>query len=85
MFKEINHARTDAIIDLIRTLPELEQTVIARGLSAAKPKKKLSEKEKREKRKQSHLKGIAEGLREIQEAKRGGKPMKTLDEFLDEL
>jgi hypothetical protein len=79
MFREINHARTEALVDYIRILPVSEQKFITRQLNS---KKKLSAKEKR---KLKELKGIAEGLREIKESKRTGKPMKTLDEFLNEL
>ena len=42
MFKEINHARTEAIIGYIRTLPDSEQKVIVSTLTEAHPKKKLS-------------------------------------------
>jgi hypothetical protein len=56
MFREINHARTEAIINTIRILPESEQKFIVRQLNS---KKKLSA---REKRKLQVLKGIAEGL-----------------------
>jgi hypothetical protein len=79
MFRGINNARTAATVNYIRTLPEPEQKAIVRQLVS---KKKLSKKAKK---KIEILKGIAEGLREIKEAKRTGKPMKTLDEFLDEL
>ena len=82
MFREVNHARTDALIEYIRILPQSEQKIIVDSLTASKSKKKLSTKEKK---KLQILKGIAEGLKEIKEAKRTGKPMKTLDEFLDEL
>jgi hypothetical protein len=79
MFREINQARTDSIVNYIRTLPESEQKAIARNLTS---KKKLSAKEKR---KVQELKGIAEGLREIKEAKRGGKQLMDLEDALNEL
>ncbi len=82
MFKEINHARTEAIIGYIRTLPDSEQKVIVSTLSDTDPKKKLSTKEKK---KQEHLRGIAEGLREIKEAKRTGKKLPDLQDLIDEL
>ncbi len=82
MFREINHARTEALIDYIRILPENEQKAIVSGISDFKGKKKLTKKQKNT---QQVLKGIAEGLKEIKEAKRTGKPMKTLEEFLDEI
>ena len=80
MFREINHTRTEAIIELIRTLPASEQTAIARSL--AKPAKKLSSKEKKTR---EVLNDIAEGLREIKESKRTGKKLMSLDEVLNEL
>jgi hypothetical protein len=79
MFREINRQRTDSIVSYIRTLPESEQKVITRRLTS---KKKLSAKEKR---KLQELKGIAEGLREIKEAKRGGKQLMDLQDALNEL
>jgi hypothetical protein len=80
MFRETNHSTTKAVIELIRTLPDREQKVIAKTL--AEPKKKLSA---REKKKQEVLNGIAEGFREIKEARRGGKQLMDLDDALNEL
>ena len=82
MFRETNHTVTEAIINLVRTLPEREQKIIAKTLNTTKPTKKLSKKEKKT---QEVLNDIAEGLREIKEAKRTGKKMITLDEALNEL
>lgn len=82
MFREINHTRTGAIIDLVRTLPEREQKIIVKTLTTPQKKKKLSKKEKKT---QEVLNDIAEGLREIKEAKRTGKKMMSLDEALNEL
>jgi hypothetical protein len=82
MFREINNTRTEAIIDLIRTLPQAEQTAIVRSLSAVKRKKKLTRKEKNT---QEVLRGIAEGLKEIKDAKRKGKELMDLEEALNEL
>jgi phage-related protein len=80
MFKEINQARTEAVIDYIRMLPVNEQKAIIKSIS--KPGKKLTKKQKKT---QEVLKGIAEGLREIKEAKRGGKQLMNLDDALNEL
>ncbi len=66
-------------INNIRILPESEQKFIVRSLNS---KKKLSAKEKK---KLQILKGIAEGLREIKEAKRGGKELPDLQDLIDEL
>lgn len=82
MFREINHTRTGAIIDLVRSLPEREQKIIVKTLNTPQQKKKLSKKEKKT---QEVLKDIAEGLREIKEAKRTGKKMMSIDEALNEL
>ena len=83
MFRDsVNNTTTEAIIGLIRTLPKREQKIIVKTLNNPKPKKKLSRKEKN---KQKELKGIAEGLREIMEAKRGGKQLMDLEDALNEL
>jgi hypothetical protein len=82
MFKEVNHARTEALIEYIRILPEREQKLIASSIPTSKSKKKLST---REKKKLQELKGIAEGLREIKEAKRTGKKLPDLQDLIDEL
>ena len=82
MFREINNTRTEAIIDLIRTLPQAEQTAIVRSLSAVKRKKKLTRKEKNT---QEVLRGIAEGLKEIKDGKRKGKELMDLEDALNEL
>jgi len=82
MFREINHTRTGAIIDLVRSLPEREQKIIVKTLTTPQQKKKLSKKEKKT---QEVLNDIANGLREIKEAKRTGKKMMSLDEALNEL
>ena len=79
MFREINHARTEAIINTIRILPESEQKFIVRQLNS---KKKLSA---REKRKLQILKGIAEGLKEIKEAKRNGNKLPDLQDLINDL
>jgi hypothetical protein len=79
MFREINHARTEAIINTIRILPESEQKFIVRQLNS---KKKLSA---REKRKLQVLKGIAEGLKEIKEAKRNGNKLPDLQDLINDL
>lgn len=81
MFKESKHT-TDAIVDLIHTLPQRQQKVIVKKLAASKSPKKLSKKAKK---KQEVLKSIEDGLREIKEAKRSGKKRKTMEEFLNEL
>jgi MFS superfamily sulfate permease-like transporter len=83
MFREINHTRTEAIIDLVRTLPEREQKIIVKTLSSPKPKK--GRKNGSAKTEQDVLDSIKRGLEEIKESKRTGKPMKTLDEFLNEI
>lgn len=80
MFRETSHTTTKAVIELIRTLPDKEQRVIAKTLAA--PKKKLS---KREKKTQEVLNDIAAGWSEVKEAKRTGIPLPTLTETLNEL
>lgn len=78
MFKE---TPTQKLVEYLQTLPEKDKQVIVKTLSSPKPKKKLNEKDKR---KQQVLKSISAGLHEIKESKRTGKPLKTLDEFLNE-
>lgn len=82
MLREINHIRAEALVDYLRTLPKVEQEIIISRLSGEGPKKKLGRKEKNTLR---ELRGIAEGLREIKEAKRAGKELMDLDDLLSEL
>ncbi len=79
MFRE---GQTQKLIEYIQTLPKDEQLYIAEKISEPKAKKKLSKKEAA---KQRVLDSIKHGLLEIQEAKRTGKKMKTIDEFLNEI
>ena len=79
MFKE--HA-TEKLIEYIQALPDKEQKFIVKSLSSPKVKKKKNEKRVTE---QDVLNSIKRGLEEIKESKRTGIPLKTLDEFLDEL
>ncbi len=79
MFRE---GATQKLVEYIQTLPKDERIYIAGKISEPKAKKKLSKKEAA---KQRVLDGIKEGLLEIQEAKRTGKKMKTIDEFLNEI
>jgi hypothetical protein len=82
MFRETNHTVTEAIINLVRTLPEREQKFIAKTLNTTKTKKKT---DKKELKKQQVLNDIRDGLLEIKEAKRTGKKLKSLEEFLNEI
>jgi hypothetical protein len=79
MFKE---SPTEKLIEYIQALPEREQKIIAKTLNAPKRVKKLSKKEKKT---QEVLNDIKDGLLEIKEAKRTGKKLKTLEEFLNEI
>lgn len=79
MFKE--HA-TEKLIEYIQALPVREQRIIAKTLNTPKAKKKLSKKEKKT---QEVLNDIAEGLREIKEAKRTGKELPDIQVLIDEL
>lgn len=83
MFRETKHSTTEAVIELIRTLPEKEQKVIVRTFTSvkSKPKRKTSSV----RTEQDVLNSIKGSLKQIKEAKRTGKPLKTLDEFLNEL
>jgi len=80
MFKE--HT-TEKLIEYIQTLPDKEQKFIIKTLSTTKVKK--ARKTGSVRKEQDILNGIKEGLQEIKESKRTGKPLKTLDEFLNEL
>jgi hypothetical protein len=80
MFKE--HA-TEKLIEYIQALPDKEQKLILKSLSATKPKK--IRKATSVRTEQDVLDGIKEGLREIKESKRTGKPLKNLEETLHEL
>lgn len=82
MFKEIRPT-TDAIIDLIRTLPNAEQQKIVKTLSSKGLKKK--QKPSPKKKEKAVLASIKQGLHEIKEAKRTSKSLKTLDAFLNEI
>ena len=81
MFKE--HS-TEKLIEYIQTLPDKEQKVIVKTLSSNKVKK-VRKKATRGRTEQDVLDSIKRGLQEIKESKRTGKPLKTLDQFLDEL
>jgi len=59
-----------------------EQKVIVNTFSPSKIKRTQKTAVKTE---QDVLDSIKQGLQEIKEAKRTGKPLKTLDEFLNEL
>lgn len=74
MFKE--HS-TEKLIEYIKTLPEKEQIFIEKTLSSAR-KRKLHKSS-------DVLDSIERGMREIKEAKRTGKPLKSLQETLREL
>ncbi len=80
MFKE---RTTEKLIEYIQALPEKEQRFIVKTLSS--PKVKKSDKAALVRTEQDILNGIKQGLQEIKKSKRTGKPMKTLDEFLNEL
>ena len=80
MFKE---RTTEKLIEYIQALPDREQKFIIQTLSSPKVKKTRQTATKRTE--QDILNGIKQGLQEIKESKRTGKPMKTLDEFLNEL
>jgi len=79
MFKE---KATQKLIEYIQTLPKQERETIAQGILAPDPKKKP---DKKERAKQKVLNDIKSSLLEIKEAKRTGKKLKTLDEFLNEI
>lgn len=75
MFKE---TATQKLIEYIQTLPKQERKVIAENILEPKAKKKTNSKQK-------VLNDIKHGLREIKEAKRTGKKLKSLDTFLNEI
>lgn len=80
MFKE--HP-TEKLIEYIQALPDKEQKFIIKTLSTTKIKK--TRKTASVRTEQDILNGIKEGLQEIKESKRTGKPLKTLEETLNEL
>lgn len=80
MFKE--HS-TEKLIEYIKTLPEKEQIFIEKTLSSARKRK--VRKSSAPKTEQDVLDSIERGMREIKEAKRTGKPLKSLQETLREL
>ncbi|MBL7801875.1 MAG: hypothetical protein JNL95_14220 [Chitinophagales bacterium] len=76
MFREDSTAK---LIDYIQTLPKQERKRIAQMI--VEPKAKTNKKDNA---KQKVLKSVKNGLLEIKEAKRTGKKLKTLSEFLNE-
>jgi hypothetical protein len=76
MFREDSTAK---LIDYIQTLPKQERKRIAQMI--VEPKVKTNKKDTA---KQKVLKSVKNGLLEIKEAKRTGKKLKTLSEFLNE-
>ncbi len=76
MFREDSTAK---LIDYIQTLPKQERKRIAQMI--VEPKAKTNKKDNA---KQKVLKSVKKGLLEIKEAKRTGKKLKTLSEFLNE-
>ncbi|MFN8314965.1 MAG: hypothetical protein U0T32_00775 [Chitinophagales bacterium] len=76
MFREDSTAK---LIDYIQTLPKQERKRIAQMI--VEPKAKTNKKDTA---KQKVLKSVKNGLLEIKEAKRTGKKLKTLSEFLNE-
>ena len=79
MFKERS---TEKLIEYIQTLPDREQKAIVKTLSSVKANK---EKRAGAKTESDVLNGIKQGLREIKASKRTKKPLKTLDDFLNEI
>jgi hypothetical protein len=79
MFKE---KATQKLIEYIQTLPKEDRQLIAEQIVAPKTKKKA---DKKDKSKQKVLNDIKHGLREVGEAKRTGKKLKSLDTFLNEI
>jgi len=59
-----------------------EQKYIAKTLTSSSAKKSRKTSGKKE---EDVLKSISKGLKEVKDAKRSGKSLKTLDKFLDEL
>ena len=80
MFKERS---TEKLIEFIQTLPDKEQQVIIKSLSS--PKIKKASKKRLVKTEQDVLDSIKRGLEEIEESKRTGKPLKSLEATLNEL
>ena len=80
MFKE---SATEKLIEYIQALPDKEQKFIVKTLSL--PKTKKTGKTATAKTEQDVLDSIKRGLEEMKESKRTGKPMKTIDEFLNEI
>ncbi len=76
MFREDSTAK---LIDYIQTLPKQERKRIAQMI--VEPKAKTNKKDNA---KLKVLKSVKNGLLEIKEAKRTGKKLKTLSEFLNE-
>ncbi len=79
MFKE---KATQKLIEYIQTFPIQERQMIAERILEPKAKKKPAKKETA---KRKVLNDIKSGILEIQEAKRTGKKLKTLDAFLNEI
>lgn len=83
MFRELHHTTAEAIIDLIRTLPERDQKVIVKTLSSSGNRRTRKAPSKRTEK--DVLDTIKAGLEEIKESKRTGKPLKSLRTTLNEL
>jgi len=79
MFKENSTAK---IIEYIQSLPAKKQRVILETISTKTQKKERKTSSITE---QAVLNNIKIGLLEIKEAKKTGKKLKTLDQFLNEL
>lgn len=80
MFKERS---TEKLIEYIQSLPDREQKVIVKTLS--NPKTKKVSKSHPPKTEQGVLNNIKQGLEEIKQSKRTGRPLKSLEETLHEL
>ena len=79
MFKEKG---TQKLIEYIQTFPKEERQLIAEQILEPKTKKNT---DKKEAGKRKVLNDIKSGLLEIKEARRTGKKLKTLEEFLNEI